>query len=706
MPSGQVSAASVSRATKPVAFLRDLNQRQLLPLFMRAAWPLLLTIAILGAVLIGFGANPFRTLDRHWGDQLLNFRFRAGLEPRPDPRVFLIGIETSDLVGAGTTEAEYKIYADLLDSLADLQVSAVGMDLIMARGGQADSQRVMEAIRNNGHVVLAEARTATMVARSFLFMPKAEFPAGEITINADSDGVHRHYRWGISDEAGCVPSLALATYLASFRPAKQVKCEDEELVWKELGPDLASLVDQKLPTGDQLLNFRSSYKEPWDRGFKFISVSQLRDKYKAWKAAGGDPTQVPPGLPARGNLAIVGFTGVGDSGPTPFGRAEPLVQLHATALDDLLEHRTLKEFSPLGTALLTFFAVLLIMAIASWVRGVPWLLFWCGAAIVAVVAIGFVILLRGGILMPAVTPAIFMAAAVFGESGRRATMASLDKATLGRYFSPNVLKDVLKNPEVMQPREADLTVLLTDVRNFTNITEQFGTKRIFDLLNDVFEVETRAVIDTDGSMEHFVGDQFVGYWGAPQVQPDAADLALAAGARIIRELDALHETLEPGVKELFGFGLAIHRGKALFGNKGARVRLDYGILGDIINGCARIESLTKTYGVRQIITREVLDKATSKPPVRYLDKIRVKGKKEPMEMFEVLINPTDERFAIVKAYEDAWRKYEAGAFAEAAAMFDKLQDRDKPSHVLYDRCKGFEQEPPPDWKGVFEFKEK
>jgi adenylate cyclase len=350
--------------------------------------------------------------------------------------------------------------------------------------------------------------------------------------------------------------------------------------------------------------------------------------------------------------------------------------------------------------------VLLIMAIASWVRGVPWLLFWCGAAIVAVVAIGFVILLRGGILMPAVTPAIFMAAAVFGESGRRATVASLDKATLGRYFSPNVLKDVLKNPEVMQPREADLTVLLTDVRNFTNITEQFGTKRIFDLLNDVFEVETRAVIDTDGSMEHFVGDQFVGYWGAPQVQPDAADLALAAGARIIRELDALHETLEPGVKELFGFGLAIHRGKALFGNKGARVRLDYGILGDIINGCARIESLTKTYGVRQIITREVLDKATSKPPVRYLDKIRVKGKKEPMEMFEVLINPTDERFAIVKAYEDAWRKYEAGAFAEAAAMFDKLQDRDKPSHVLYDRCKGFEQEPPPDWKGVFEFKEK
>ncbi|HWE50222.1 MAG TPA: adenylate/guanylate cyclase domain-containing protein, partial [Bryobacteraceae bacterium] len=314
------------------------------------------------------------------------------------------------------------------------------------------------------------------------------------------------------------------------------------------------------------------------------------------------------------------------------------------------------------------------------------------------------------LMMPAITPAAFMTLGVLGESARRASLASFEKIqlreTLGRYFSPNVLRDVLKNPEAMQPREADLTVLLTDVRNFTNITERFGTKRIFDLLNDVFEIETRAVIDTDGSMEHFVGDQFVAYWGAPQKQPDAADHALRAGARIIKELDALHATLEPGVKELFGFGLAIHCGKALFGNKGARIRLDYGILGDIINGAARIESLTKFYGVRQIITREVLDKAAEKPPVRYLDRIRVKGKKDPIEMFEVMINPASERFSIVKAYEAAWQIYAAGNFTEAAALFEKLKDCDQPSHVLLDRCRDLAGESPRGWEGVYTFKEK
>src|ERR1035438_9120088 len=97
-----------------------------------------------------------------------------------------------------------------------------------------------------------------------------------------------------------------------------------------------------------------------------------------------------------------------------------------------------------------------------------------------------------------------MAVGLLGESGRRANLASLEKSqlreALGRYFSPNVLKDVLKNPEAMEPRAAELTVLLTDVRNFTTITEQSGTKRMFDLLNDIFQVEAQAVIAVNGSM--------------------------------------------------------------------------------------------------------------------------------------------------------------------------------------------------------------
>jgi CHASE2 domain-containing sensor protein len=150
----------------------ELNQRHL-PLFVRESWPIAAAIALLACLLVGLGADPFQSLDRHWGDAMLRFRFRRGLEPKPDPRVFLVGIETKDLVGMSTTG-----------------VSAVGMDVIMMRGSEQDAQGVWGSIRNNRHVVLAEMPIAKMVARSFPFAAP-QFPAGEIDIASDADGVHR-----------------------------------------------------------------------------------------------------------------------------------------------------------------------------------------------------------------------------------------------------------------------------------------------------------------------------------------------------------------------------------------------------------------------------------------------------------------------------------------------------------------------------------
>src|SRR5579884_2332348 len=94
----------------------ELNQRRRLPVFVRESWPITLSIAILACLLIGFGVDPFANLDRQWGDKLLRWRFDAGMETKPDARIFLVGIQTNDLVAAGTTEAEYKIYADILNT--------------------------------------------------------------------------------------------------------------------------------------------------------------------------------------------------------------------------------------------------------------------------------------------------------------------------------------------------------------------------------------------------------------------------------------------------------------------------------------------------------------------------------------------------------------------------------------------------------------
>src|SRR5207253_10358762 len=130
----------------------------------------------------------------------------------------------------------------------------------------------------------------------------------------------------------------------------------------------------------------------------------------------------------------------------------------------------------------------------------------------------------------------------------------------------------LQNPGSMEPQQAEITVLLTDLRNSTSIAELLGPPGMFRLLNNVFETQTRAILAEDGSMEHFLGDQFLSYWGAPDAQPDATDRAYRAALNLISGMEELRENLETKLKPLFGYGVALQRGMELNGNKGTATR--------------------------------------------------------------------------------------------------------------------------------------
>jgi adenylate cyclase len=277
------------------------------------------------------------------------------------------------------------------------------------------------------------------------------------------------------------------------------------------------------------------------------------------------------------------------------------------------------------------------------------------------------------------------------------------------YFSPHIMEQVLKNPGSMEPQQAEITVLLTDLRNWTPIAELLGPPGMFQLLNQVFETQTRAILAEDGSMEHFLGDQFLSYWGAPQAQPDAADRAFRAALSLIKGMEELRENLEPNLKALFGYGVALHSGTALIGNKGSAQRLDYGLVGDLINAAARVESLTKHYGVLFLITREAYARLSDPPKVRLIDKAIVKGKSVPFELLEVQHSHSPDHFEeTLERYNAAFAEYEAGAFDKAGQMFERLgvERQDKPSALMAARCRELAQDPPPAWSGVYQLKTK
>jgi adenylate cyclase len=281
--------------------------------------------------------------------------------------------------------------------------------------------------------------------------------------------------------------------------------------------------------------------------------------------------------------------------------------------------------------------------------------------------------------------------------------------TMGLYFSPRVLDAVLADPGSMQPRRADVTLLLTDLRNSTPLAEALGPQGMFELLNRVFEAQTNAIMGEEGNLEHFLGDQFLSYWGAPQSQPDAADRAWRAAIKLISAMENLRPTFSPEVQKLFNYGVALHSGGVLVGNKGSAQRLDYGLVGDTVNEAARIEALTKFYGLRLLVSGATFAQFAVNPAHRFLDRVIVKGKSEPVELFECENSCTAAKFPeICRPYKIAFDEYAAGRFTDALPRFEKLfQDfSDGPSRVLADRCGELISKPPADWKGVWKLDSK
>src|SRR5437764_10410222 len=221
-------------------------------------------------------------------------------------------------------------------------------------------------------------------------------------------------------------------------------------------------------------------------------------------------------------------------------------------------------------------AVVLLGAVATLFRGtLSLLLFWIvGAAVCA--ALSATLIVKAGWVPGLMSAAVVWSFATLLELGRRQSHEFIQRlklrSTMSLYFSPHIMEHVLQNPGSMEPQEAEITVLLTDLRNSTAIAELLGPPGMFQLLNQVFETQTRAILAEDGSMEPFLGYQFLTLRGATVVQPSASGQALRAALNLIAGMEELRPNLEPNLKSLFGYGVALHSGVALIGNKGSAQR--------------------------------------------------------------------------------------------------------------------------------------
>jgi CHASE2 domain-containing sensor protein len=448
-------------------------------------WPLHVGLCAAAAVILLIFGNPLETRELQWLGQCLRFRFAAGLAPAVESSIVHLNLDEEDLKNLPTIESEYATAARIVREASALGASVIVFDIVFARANAETAQPLIDAIAKHKNVVLAEALNAkpgetqpSVLIRSFPFRDDVPAPAGLINLDADPDGVIRHYSLVHRSNEGYQPSLALAAYLAllGLDWKKDVSFPSPDRVeWPELSSkDLVTMVPRSAPVGPVLLNIRC----PWviESGPAAFDYKNLRQLDAAFEQSGASPTT----RPLNNKILFVGYvaTGSGDLGSTVFGSYEPKIYLHSTALNDLMQSRWLQRSGRFGDALWICSALLVLVG-AHFCRSKWSLVLWWVLGVAGVLAVAGALLLRMNLVVPSVAAVSLWTLATVLEIARRHTSELAQRQrlrhTMGLYFSPRVLNDVLKNPGHLEPKRLEITVLLTDLRNSTALAELLGT---------------------------------------------------------------------------------------------------------------------------------------------------------------------------------------------------------------------------------------
>lgn len=277
------------------------------------------------------------------------------------------------------------------------------------------------------------------------------------------------------------------------------------------------------------------------------------------------------------------------------------------------------------------------------------------------------------------------------------------RSALAGFFSPRVADLLSSRPELLEPKEAEVSVLFCDIRGFSGVTENSSPQLTFQWLQDVLSEVSQCVVDLDGVLVDYVGDQLFATWGAPDAQSDHQARALKACVAIQKVSVVLRERWASRISNPFALGIGVSTGIAQAGNVGSRQKFKYGVLGNTVNLGSRLQDATKQLGVDCIAEAVSVRGAGWAARARRLTKLQVSGIEGVVEAFEIVPEESAEWLQLKSAYELALGEFENGRFAEATSSLGiLLQDfpNDKPTQLLLERAVNELRQPTLPFTGV------
>lgn len=587
----------------------------------------------------------------------------------PPKDIVIIGIDDASIAALGRWPWPRVLHAEMLDLLSSAGVAAVGYDVTFSEAStEADDAALEAALRRTPHAVLPDERvTETHVRPLERFASAVEGRVGQTTLLPDADGVVRR-----------------AMFTDAFA---------ERLV----GRTFAGVSSPRIAFYGGPGTFET---------YSFIDVREGRVASDVFK----------------GKIVLVGATApdLHDAALTPFGNGRLMngveIQANFAAALRTGDERLLAALPPAASAALyASLALLLTLAL-----GVLRLRYAMLLAIVSVFVYLFAALhfADRGVLLPvwyamlAIVGAamIEICARYLSERGERRRI----RDAFGRYLAPQVIRKIETGevPLALGGARREATILFSDIRGFTTLSERLSPEELVALLNEYLTAMTSVVLDHEGVVDKYIGDAIMAFWNAPMLQADHAIRAARTAIGMRDRLETLRvewaERKLPDVR----VGIGLNCGDVVIGNMGSEQRFDYTAIGDEVNLSSRLESLTKFYGVTILISDAVRRKLGEGFFCRRLDLVTVKGKVKPVAVYELMgeTSRVDEKTRELAArFDAALASYIARRWDEAEAAFQEIVERfgDHAAELYIDRCRAYRAEPPAaDWDGRFVAKEK
>ncbi len=721
----------------------------------RVAIGTLLVFFFICTVHFKWGHSLFVKIDGAIYDARINSRSSTEL----DPRIAILDIDEYSLRepqdgGEGRWPWPRNRLAKIVDKLFDhYEIAALGFDVIFSEEDQSSGYKTLETLAKNQSAVknlLPELKEKldfdsafakslknrpVVLAYSFLetdqTQKKGVLPnpalkelnlgtnqelgyvanlkklqdsaagGGHINPTVDIDGVIRKIPLLIEHDGFQYEALSLALVRAlSDNPPIQLGFRNNEL-------SHLSYAGLNLPVesdGNILIPYRGPYKS-----FPYVSAAKvIRGEI--------DKKEL------QGKIVIMGTTAPGllDLRQTPVGQAYPGVEIHANLVAGLMDG-TIQQIPAWSTnlTLAQLFIVGILLAIF-----LPKLKVLPASAVCAAL-----LLLQWGLnqilfsyayvtpLSPliALTLCLYVFHVIYGYFFE-ARSKKLMNGLFGQYVPPELVDEMAKDPEKfnMAGESKQLSVLFSDVRGFTTISEGLDPKTLSELMNAFLTPLTEVIHQEKGTIDKYMGDCIMAFWGAPIEDTNHPRHAVIAALKMVTTLDLLQEQFKARGWPQVKIGVGINTGRMSVGNMGSSLRLAYTVMGDAVNLASRLEGITKEYGVQIVIGPETKESITDLE-TRELDRVRVKGKDLAVTIYEPLGFNGKVSLTVLQArnaFEKALYLYREKSWQEAKQillqLLEKHKDHGEKLFKLYlNRITYFESNPPPnDWDGSFTFETK